>query len=279
MIYLFSSCKFSFLLCLDKEDLLLKVIQFLHVNGLKRNIKQTLFLESQLSTVLVNSASFISIQTCSFYCSVTVVWLVVENSFCSLFKFSRCYRLLITVIVKTWKKFSGLCKQLLKPPFTDSYSQPRVPLILSSILIVSFQFHLGNRYWQRDLFSTEMLDGCFLILWFFNDIRTNEKYITAVTIRKFQSLILALENRKEIVLVVVTMSAERFHSCISRGILGAKQLACSGGCSGEETIHVLPAHWSGDVTVTRHTAYEYSWEFSGRVHITALKETRKCKMQ
>jgi hypothetical protein len=28
---------------------------------------------------------------------------------------------------------------------------------------------------------------------------------------------------------VVTMSAERFHSCISRGILGAKQLACFRG--------------------------------------------------
>jgi hypothetical protein len=68
------------------------------------------------------------------------------------------------------------------------------------------------------------------------------------------------------------MSAERFHSCISRGILGAKQLACFGGCSGEETIHVLPAHWSGDATVTRHRAY--SWEFSGRVHITALKKRR-----
>jgi len=36
-------------------------------------------------------------------------------------------------------------RKLLKPPFTDSYSQPREPLILNSILIVSFQLHLGNR--------------------------------------------------------------------------------------------------------------------------------------
>jgi hypothetical protein len=68
---------------------------------------------------------------------------------------------------------------------------------------------------------------------------------------------------------VVTMSAERFHSCISRGILGAKQLACFRGCSGEEIIHVLAAHWSGDVTVTRDRIY--SWEFSWRVHVTLVK--------
>ena len=44
-----------------------------------------------------------------------------------------------------------------------------------------------------------MSDGYFLVLFFFNDIRTNEKYIAVVIVRKFQVLILVLENGKEMV--------------------------------------------------------------------------------
>jgi len=77
-------------LLLKTRYFLVRIIQFLHVNAIKPNIKRVLFLKSQLCTVLVNSASYIITETSASYCSVTVACLVVEISFCSLFIFARC---------------------------------------------------------------------------------------------------------------------------------------------------------------------------------------------